>query len=91
VAKPNFHIMPVQAAGITRDERWSIPNQINFKHHRKTHYYEKGLNSMTSNETSSEGELYGLDPESLQMVLDTVGQLKKRLLTPEKIGSGFSF
>jgi alkylation response protein AidB-like acyl-CoA dehydrogenase len=78
--------MPVQAAGITRDERWSIPNQINFKHHRKTHYYEKGLNSMTSNETSSEGELYGLDPESLQMVLDTVGQLKKRLLTPEKIG-----
>ena len=43
---------------------------------------------MTSNETSSESELYGLDPESLQMVLDTVGQLKKRLLTPEKI-SGF--
>jgi alkylation response protein AidB-like acyl-CoA dehydrogenase len=31
------------------------------------------------------GELYGLDPESRQMVLDTVAQLKKRLLTPEKI------
>jgi hypothetical protein len=33
----------------------------------------------------AEGELYGLDPESRQMVLDTVAQLKKRLLTPEKI------
>jgi len=33
----------------------------------------------------TEGELYGLDPESRQMVLDTVAQLKKRLLTPEKI------
>jgi alkylation response protein AidB-like acyl-CoA dehydrogenase len=30
------------------------------------------------------GELYGLDAESRQMVLDTVAQLKKRLLTREK-------
>ena len=30
-------------------------------------------------------QLYGLDPESRQMVLDTVGQLKKRLLTKDKI------
>jgi alkylation response protein AidB-like acyl-CoA dehydrogenase len=29
--------------------------------------------------------LAGLDPESRQMVLDTVAQLKKRLLTPERI------
>ena len=35
---------------------------------------------------SSEGrQLYGLDLESRQMVLDTVGQLKKRLLTKDKI------
>jgi alkylation response protein AidB-like acyl-CoA dehydrogenase len=34
---------------------------------------------------TTEGELYGLDPESRQMVLDTVAQLKKRLLTPDKI------
>ena len=35
--------------------------------------------------TSNGSDLYGLDPESRQMVLDTVAQLKKRLLTPEKI------
>lgn len=40
---------------------------------------------MTSDETSISSDLYGLDPESRQMVLDTLGQLKKRLLTPEKI------
>ncbi len=40
---------------------------------------------MTSDQTSAPNELYGLDLESRQMVLDTVGQLKKRLLTPEKI------
>jgi alkylation response protein AidB-like acyl-CoA dehydrogenase len=40
---------------------------------------------MTSDTMPTEGELYGLDPESRQMVLDTVAQLKKRLLTPEKI------
>ena len=40
---------------------------------------------MTSEKMPAEGELYGLDSESRQMVLDTVAQLKKRLLTPEKI------
>ena len=40
---------------------------------------------MTSNATPTDSDLYGLDLESRQMVLDTVGQLKKRLLTPEKI------
>jgi len=40
---------------------------------------------MTSDRMPIKGELYGLDPESRQMVLDTVAQLKKRLLTPEKI------
>ena len=40
---------------------------------------------MALNTTSTETDLYGLDKESRQMVLDTVGQLKKRLLTPEKI------
>ncbi|MGD9044699.1 MAG: acyl-CoA dehydrogenase family protein [Desulfobacterales bacterium] len=40
---------------------------------------------MGSNTTPTETDLYGLDQESRQMVLDTVGQLKKRLLTPEKI------
>ena len=40
---------------------------------------------MTPDNTSNSSDLYGLDLESRQMVLDTVGQLKKRLLTPEKI------
>jgi alkylation response protein AidB-like acyl-CoA dehydrogenase len=40
---------------------------------------------MASNTTPTDSDLYGLDLESRQMVLDTVGQLKKRLLTPEKI------
>jgi alkylation response protein AidB-like acyl-CoA dehydrogenase len=40
---------------------------------------------MTSDKMPTEGELYGLDTESRQMVLDTVAQLKKRLLIPEKI------
>jgi len=40
---------------------------------------------MTSDEMPAKGDLYGLDPESRQMVLDTVAQLRKRLLTPEKI------
>jgi alkylation response protein AidB-like acyl-CoA dehydrogenase len=40
---------------------------------------------MIENSTLSQGVLMGLDLESRQMVLDTVGQLKKRLLTPEKI------
>ncbi len=40
---------------------------------------------MASDATSNSRDLYGLDLESRQMVLDTLGQLKKRLLTPEKI------
>ena len=40
---------------------------------------------MATNETSSPRQLTGLDPESRQMVLDTIGQLRKRLLTKEKI------
>ena len=40
---------------------------------------------MASNTILAETDLYGLDEESRQMVLDTLGQLKKRLLTPEKI------
>ncbi|MGD8963358.1 MAG: acyl-CoA dehydrogenase family protein [Desulfobacterales bacterium] len=40
---------------------------------------------MSSDKTSNGTDLYGLDLESRQMVLDTVAQLKKRLLTPEKI------
>ena len=40
---------------------------------------------MTLDETASRSDLYGLDIESRQMVLETVRQLKKRLLTPEKI------
>ena len=40
---------------------------------------------MASNTIPAETDLYGLDEESRQMVLDTVGQLKKRLLKPEKI------
>jgi alkylation response protein AidB-like acyl-CoA dehydrogenase len=40
---------------------------------------------MTSDRMPIKGELYGLDPESRQMVLDTVAQLKKRLLNREKI------
>jgi alkylation response protein AidB-like acyl-CoA dehydrogenase len=40
---------------------------------------------MTSDKMPTEDELYGLDTESRQMVLDTVAQLKKRLLTSEKI------
>ena len=34
---------------------------------------------------SEETQLHGLDQESLQMVLDTIAQLRKRLLTKEKI------
>ena len=40
---------------------------------------------MAGDGTFSEGGLKGLDAESRQMVLDTIGQLKKRLLTREKI------
>jgi alkylation response protein AidB-like acyl-CoA dehydrogenase len=40
---------------------------------------------MASNENATGSELYGLDLESRQMVLETVRQLKKRLLTPEKL------
>jgi len=40
---------------------------------------------MAADESSEGRQLYGLDLESRQMVLDTVGQLKKRLLTKEKI------
>lgn len=40
---------------------------------------------MASDLIPTDVELYGLDSESRQMVLDTVAQLKKRLLTPEKI------
>ena len=34
---------------------------------------------------SEETQLLGLDQESRQMVLDTIAQLRKRLLTREKI------
>jgi len=40
---------------------------------------------MAVDESSEPRQLAGLDPESRQMVLDTIGQLKKRLLTKEKI------
>ena len=40
---------------------------------------------MAADENFDGRQLYGLDPESRQMVLDTVGQLKKRLLTKEKV------
>ncbi len=40
---------------------------------------------MTSWETQIDGPLYGLDDESREMVVETVQQLRKRLLTPEKI------
>ena len=40
---------------------------------------------MAADESSESKQLTGLDPESRQMVLDTIGQLKKRLLTKEKI------
>jgi alkylation response protein AidB-like acyl-CoA dehydrogenase len=40
---------------------------------------------MAADKRSGDRQLYGLDPESRQMVLDTVGQLKKRLLTKDKI------
>ena len=40
---------------------------------------------MASDEKATGSELYGLDLESRQMVLETVRQLKKRLLTPEKL------
>jgi alkylation response protein AidB-like acyl-CoA dehydrogenase len=36
-------------------------------------------------DSGSESTLRGLDEESRQMVVETVGQLRKRLLTPEKI------
>ena len=40
---------------------------------------------MAADDTSQATQLAGLDAESRQMVLDTIGQLKKRLLTKEKI------
>jgi alkylation response protein AidB-like acyl-CoA dehydrogenase len=40
---------------------------------------------MAGNGNSSNAGLMGLDAESRQMVLDTIGQLRKRLLTREKI------
>jgi len=40
---------------------------------------------MAADDTSNATQLAGLDLESRQMVIDTIGQLKKRLLTKEKI------
>ena len=40
---------------------------------------------MAADDTSEAKQLEGLDLESRQMVLDTIGQLKKRLLTKDKI------
>ena len=40
---------------------------------------------MVPNGTASQRPLAGLDPESRQMVLETVAQLKKKLLTKERI------
>ncbi len=40
---------------------------------------------MTADQSSERRNLYGLDSESRQMVLDTIAQLKKRLLTKDKI------
>ncbi len=45
----------------------------------------QGPLSTTSNGADSHRSLAGLDPESRQMVLDTVAQLKKKLLTKERI------
>jgi len=40
---------------------------------------------MVFQDRAQDRSLAGLDPESRQMVLDTVAQLKKRLLTKERI------
>ncbi|MCP4621922.1 MAG: acyl-CoA dehydrogenase [bacterium] len=40
---------------------------------------------MAANDTPQANQLAGLDAESRQMVLNTIGQLRKRLLTKEKI------
>ncbi|MGD8259114.1 MAG: acyl-CoA dehydrogenase family protein, partial [Desulfobacterales bacterium] len=40
---------------------------------------------MPTEQALDDNQLQGLDSESLQMVLDTIGQLRKRLLTKEKI------
>jgi len=40
---------------------------------------------MAADDASQAQQPAGLDPESRQMVLDTIGQLKKRLLTKDKI------
>ena len=40
---------------------------------------------MPTEQALEDNQLQGLDSESLQMVLDTIGQLRKRLLTKEKI------
>jgi alkylation response protein AidB-like acyl-CoA dehydrogenase len=40
---------------------------------------------MTASTEGSGKELYGLDPDSRQMVIDMIGQLEKRLLTKERI------
>ena len=40
---------------------------------------------MAADDALQAKQLAGLDPEMLQMVLDTIGQLKKRLLTKEQI------
>ena len=39
---------------------------------------------MAADDPAKSNELAGLDLETRQMVLDTIGQLKKRLLTKEK-------
>ena len=40
---------------------------------------------MSVSQSDSDKQLYGLDLESRQMVLDTIAQLRKRLLTKDKI------
>ena len=40
---------------------------------------------MSASSSAAEPSLYGLDHESRQMVIDTIAQLKKRLLTRDKI------
>ena len=40
---------------------------------------------MTGSSQASEQKLRGLDPEYREMIIETVRQLRKRLLTKEKI------
>jgi alkylation response protein AidB-like acyl-CoA dehydrogenase len=75
--------MPAPVVVIIGAARLSKPKKTNLIFHHQ--HYQEDYIQMASNTIPTESDLYGLDEESRQMVLDTVGQLKKRLLTPEKI------